>query len=649
MYPNTMGGGNVLPVPPDMLGFVPVIADEIFQQVRANDGKNPLRVSQARMLMNNGGANSSVDELICFVADIIKLNAHKGIHLDNAGNMGWPQSLRNTVNFILMVHCAMMVKGDRSFLNGMSAEIARQIEGALNTFQNTMQEVKAMKNPNVMRTTGGYGNDYAYSNNAYSNTSYSGNNRGTPAAAAGLSTSAGGVFTTDSGTNPVAREPYVSTGNAAEDRAARAQRQIDAARARVSGGGNSYAPNHPALSGAVAAPPPPPVEPEIVFNDQDWRPCADEPYPPAVNALTETRAIVAIKEKEGFYLQFNVNKQGVAEMDFNRDSHRLTSAAERATSFIPVGQASRGSAFENSMRQLAKAQEAVNKLPDDAPAEARADAIKKFTAMMAVETTDCTSLQQFVFTARYIAKSRLGDVAEEVAYRINGRVSKEFPVLTNLDDFVEVIGQSTSMVDVLDMMGARLYDDQVTKDEAAFMAKLDTYITQRVNHFVRFNLGILTLRIDSVMSDYNDLLSELDRCHGPLYSDAMQRWERAIIETYLQFSRSEEYEMRGDGETEEATAAFTPIVYQTKVATSVTTVGLYAKELNIDTIINQPCYIRPEISPALATYVRETLESSKTTLMNHFFITSDDVMFELTLGAATAQAGPGYYLITRMN
>lgn len=628
---------RVLPVPQDMLGLVPDIASEIMNQCANNRTMNSVRQEQEFQLSNNNWVNRPMEELIVYVAEAIKLMAVRGQINDNRHS--WGNALPDVVNFCLSAMCALMVHQNRRWAQDLTQEALEQMQNIFNRYQALSQEIQNEVRGN---TRPGAPANVRAVNNSNSNQnlrSFSSNNNA-PRQQESQPANSGNALENNFGSGAGFAAPLLATTEGMSPREVRTRRMLEQSLARQNAGRTSYhQPHHhhqPAPTQAPVAAPPPP--------DLQWSPIPDDPYWPATNSVTEEVVLIQETKDKKTQVVHLIEKASVSTMEFNRQRHSMTAPVERATSFVPASGATRQSALDTSLKQLTNAVNAAKKAQETkGTAEARREAIEKFARNYSDVPVESTSLEAMIFMTRYLSKKRMGDAAEEVAYRVDGDVVKQLVTLANMDGLMDEIRGASSFSEIVEALIVEQESDDATKETTMFVAKLDMYITKYFNHFLRYNLGI-SQYVESFMADYNDLVAAVEKSHGDLYKAAIFAAQGKFIVAYLQFVRNNDYVVT---ETESGAVVtedsqHEPIVYQSKVSTSVTSIGLFAKELNINVLDGKPCYIRPESNPGLYAFVKAVLDSSAGTLMNHYFVTADDVLYQFTYGAA----GEDFYLIS---
>lgn len=251
------------------------------------------------------------------------------------------------------------------------------------------------------------------------------------------------------------------------------------------------------------------------------------------------------------------------------------------------------------------------------------------------EWTIAFSLPEAISMGRVEYQKRQETGAKDL-YREFVMVATPIPAGKGLVEYWEAIRGGTSFVGVAKKMQHLSVSLQQTKtdnnaDEVAsslnFLSAIDVKLTDLVNDFLKINLGLKGVKIDSFVSDIESLGPYLYKNYGALEQQAFTSFEGDIFDVLMYtFSAETKQDILSVfGEGAEDQYPLFPESY------SVTHLFLNSKELGYH-VTDEPVRINPQNTPALFNVVDSLLSHKKAIEMatvSDLLVCSDGVMFQV--------------------
>lgn len=183
------------------------------------------------------------------------------------------------------------------------------------------------------------------------------------------------------------------------------------------------------------------------------------------------------------------------------------------------------------------------------------------------------------------------------------------------------------------------------QDIVMFINNIDIMLTKLINNFLRHNLSLSTLRIDSFVSDIDSVIEYLAKNLSNRYLNAFTQFEKQVINNLLmtpdEKTEKDLLELLTYSEIDMACSiGFIPTSY------SFTYINMLAKELQLDGVDEYSRLIRQSEYPMLydlAQSLFKHADAYHATPVYHLLITQDNEIFKLYNGYLSMNS----YLISR--
>lgn len=153
------------------------------------------------------------------------------------------------------------------------------------------------------------------------------------------------------------------------------------------------------------------------------------------------------------------------------------------------------------------------------------------------------SSEQEGLTQAYIDMNTLDDNTHCEGY--SRPAIKVTPIIsdTKVSDLVDALGESVSLEQCASKLNVESHDIMALTDEKKkrqrliVYGKLNRILTNSVNHYLKFRLGLPSVKIDSFDTDAKDLIKYLQDKYPPNYSATMLKHQQNIIGNVLTTTR----------------------------------------------------------------------------------------------------------------
>ena len=369
------------------------------------------------------------------------------------------------------------------------------------------------------------------------------------------------------------------------------------------------------------------VEPDVPPTRADWKPSEEQPYLNNYDPLTHR--VVYRRKKDGTVIQ---ELEKLTMLD--RNKHRTV------LNCIPIQPQ-----LEEKATEVAKREIVARQLSE----KANIDSVETNYVLAAENFLEEAVVDGYVKWIKHQKKDK------DKAYRCYAIVSNPLISKSSGREFLNSFSDCATLsalalrlraiAEALKTWNTDAKSDNMM-DNAGYLSYVDGLLTEVLNSFIRNNLSLETLTIDSFVEDYPELRRYLATSYGDRYAMALQSFDQQAMTSLMLLPEKEivdvlEYNLVDGVEGVELFVNFVPMVC------SFTYSHLTSKELGINPKTGAAELISKEENPVLFNMVESLFRKNKEgdlasiTPTYNYLITRDNVRYKLYNG----QVGIDCYLI----
>lgn len=378
------------------------------------------------------------------------------------------------------------------------------------------------------------------------------------------------------------------------------------------------------------------VEPKVVTKD-DWKPSAAQYHRRFVNKLTDVESYGL--DDAGNVIQYVEKK---LENPVDRDKHRLVTVLGQS---FHLNTNVREQRIGASVDKLTRVKE-IDLRTSNEESPGYEDTYQEVVKYVYPKLISDVFLDSAIFSGRVHQLENQGISAVE-AYRCFAIIYKpQFtkenctPILNSLSKYKTFSSLADAMRDTGGRMQERFnntQDDDVrfdNQDAVLYINSLDVMLTEFINSFLKNNLSLAKLRIESFVEDVDSLHDHLDKHLSARYAAAFKAFEFGVMRDML--SAPDDATEKGllniltnaEGEPI-SNFGFIPVSY------SFTYLNVLSTELGLDNLTTEAVLIREQDSVVLFDVAESLFKQSEAYTvapMYNLLITQDQRVYKIYKG-----------------
>ena len=384
------------------------------------------------------------------------------------------------------------------------------------------------------------------------------------------------------------------------------------------------------------------------FNDVEWAPTQENPYPPAINIRKEILIKISSKSETGRrqvrYITGKIEDYELTEDEMNRQQQYVATKTTNLTEFTPKAKPVDLSAIvteETSNKTTVTKTKVKDEMIDESMFDVDLDVIPPVMCLK-----EAVTMSNYLHYARNVGNNIPTSTRMETA------VQKSFFSEEDHSDVLKTLSRTHSFQHLCNEMVKITSDRNSSKELLEFMGKLDTYLKNKLHRVIRYKLGLTNLTVDSFMEDAPNLIPFLNNNKGELYAKALSNNQKEFILTYLAPTepvRFEDTTQKDEADDSTETEVEKPVIKTTGVQENitVTSIDLSSSQLGVSAVVNVASLVSASMLPELNNFIALTTDISldpSSHYSAHYLLTNDDRLFELHKGYLSTQAIPSYLI-----